>query len=78
MRVIQTELPEHEYLLLARFARENGKTIGEVVRELVRDLILPDTVRACDPIFHEPPVGTRRGTNDTTSIDHDRVLREGR
>ena len=76
MHVIQTEVSEREYVLLARYAQENGKTIGEVVRGLVRDLVLPDRVRASDPIFRESPVGTRLGTKDTTSTDHDMVLRD--
>jgi hypothetical protein len=74
MRVIQTELSEPEHTLLARYARNNGKTIKEVVRELVRGLVFADRVRASDPIFSKPPVGSKRGLKDTTSADHDKVL----
>jgi len=74
MRIIQTELSEPEHALLARYARDNGKTIKEVVRELVRGLVLSDRVHASDPVFSEPPVGTKRGTKETTSADHDKVL----
>ena len=74
MRVIQTELSKHEHALLVRYARENGKTIQEVVRELMRGLVLSDRVRAGDPVFSEPPVGAKRGIKDTTSTDHDKVL----
>ncbi len=74
MRVIKTELSEPEHAMLARYARDNGKSIKEVVRELVRDLVLSDRVRADDPVFSAPPVGTKRGARDRTSTDHDKVL----
>ncbi len=77
MRVIQTELTEPEHALLARYARDKGKTIKEVVRELVRGLVLSDRVRADDPVFSEPPVGKRRG-KESTSTDHDRLLYGGK
>ena len=78
MRVIQTELSEPEHSLLARYARDQGKTIKEILRELVRNLVLSDRVRAADPIFSEPPVGVKRGVRDTTSSDHDKVLYGGK
>ena len=74
MRVIQTELSEPEHALLARYARDKGKTIKEIVRELVRGLVLSDRVRSSDPVFSEPPVGAKRGVRDTTSTDHDKIL----
>jgi hypothetical protein len=74
MRVIQIELTEPEHALLTRYARENGKTKKEVVRELVRGLVLSDRVRSGDTLFSEPPVGAKRGIKDTTSTDHDKVL----
>jgi hypothetical protein len=78
MRIIQTDLSETEHALLTRYARDNGKTIQEVVRELVRDLALPDRVRAGDPVFSEPTVGRKRGTKETMSTNHDKVLYEGK
>ena len=78
MHVIQTELSDPEHSLLARYARDQGKTIKEVLRELVRSLVLSDRVRPTDPIFSKPPVGAKRGLKDTTSSDHDRVLYGGK
>ena len=78
MRVIQTELSEPEHALLARYARDNGKTIKEVVRELVRGLVLSERVRASDPVFSEPPVGVKKGVKESTSADHDKVLYGGK
>ncbi len=78
MRVIQTELSEPEHALISRYARDNGKTIKEVMRELVRDLVLSDRVRVSDPIFSQPPVGIRRGVKEAISRDHDKVLYGGK
>ncbi len=74
MRVIQTELSETEHAMLARYARDKGKTIEEVVRELVRGLVLSDRVHSSDPVFSEPRVGAKRGVRDKTSTDHDKIL----
>ncbi len=77
MRIVQTELTEPEHALLTSYARGKGKTIKEVVRDLVREFVLSDRVHSGDPVFSEPPVGARRGVKDVTSVEHDRVLYGG-
>jgi len=74
MKVVQTELNDAEYKLLADYARKRGKTIKEAIREATLNLILSDTVHPDDPLFTEPHLVKGTGKKERTSVEHDKLL----
>jgi len=77
MKVVQTELNEAEYKLLADYARKKGSTIKEALREAALNLVLSDTVHSDDPLFTEPHLVKGAGKKERTSVEHDKVLYGG-
>ena len=74
MPMVQTELTPPEHELLSRYARSHGLSVKDVVRDLVRGLVMPDTVAKDDPLLTGPPSLPRRGRQHANSEDHDQVL----
>ena len=74
MALVQAEVPDSEYDLLRRRAREEGKPIKLVVREALRAHLLPDTVDPDDPIFHVFPLVKGKGRRHSASTEHDDLL----
>jgi len=74
MKVVQTELNEVEYRLLADYARKRGRTIKEALREAALRLVTSDAVNPDDPLFTEPPSAKATGRRERTSTEHDRLL----
>ena len=62
MKVVQTELSESEYALLAEYARHRSETIKTVVREAIRRLAISEEVYPQDPIFKMGPLVKRAGS----------------
>src|SRR5437016_222195 len=60
MKVVQTQLSETEYRLLAAYAAARKKTIKEVAREAIRQAILRDEVDPDDPIFRAFPLTQKK------------------
>ncbi len=71
MTVVQTQLPELEYELLRRRARESHRPIQDVVREAIRAHVLADTVDPSEPIFRElaKPSGPRGKDRSAEHVD---------
>lgn len=74
MKTVQTELSEAEHRLLEAYAKRQSRTISEVVREAILNLVLEDRAYEDDPIFREPPVFKARVVKEHTSVAHDRYL----
>lgn len=72
MKVVQTQLSETEYRILAAYAAARKKTIKDVAREAIRDTILPDVVDPDDPIFRAFPLTRKKGriTDGSERVDH--------
>jgi len=78
MKLIQARIPEAEYEILRRRARQQEKTMQEVIREALRAHLLPDTVDPTDPIFTELPVfHSKGGRRVRASERHDKILYGG-
>lgn len=60
MKVVQTEVSETEYSLLAAYAKLHGKTLKDAVREAIRNLTLRDEVDPEDPIFRAFPLTKKK------------------
>lgn len=73
MKVVQTTVTEAEHRLLEEFAKENSKTMKEVLRMAIRRILEADVNRN-DPIFTEPPAAKKTGKRDDGSEEHDRHL----
>ncbi|MDG6951335.1 MAG: hypothetical protein JRN16_06535 [Nitrososphaerota archaeon] len=73
MKVVQTTLTEEEHKLLEEYARRKSKSIKEVVREAVRNVV-EGRVVPNDPVFSIPPASKRTGKRDNGSVEHDRYL----
>ena len=73
MRVVQTTLTEEEHKLLEEYARRKSKSIKEVVREAVRNVVEGEVV-SDDPIFSRPPASSKTGKHDAGSVEHDQYL----
>lgn len=59
-KVVQTQLTNTEYALLAEYAGRHGMTIKEATRTAIRKLTLKDEVDPDDPLFKIFPL-TRKG-----------------
>ena len=57
-KVVQTELPEDEYALLKKTAKEKNLSIKDGVREAVRQWIETQIPLSEDPLFKLKPVKT--------------------
>jgi hypothetical protein len=67
---VQTELPEEEYRLLVKTAKEKNITIKQGVREAVRQWIETSITLAEDPLFELKPVKTGVRT-DSSKLDEE-------
>ena len=67
-RVVQTELPENEYDLLKKTAKEKKLTLKEGVREAVRQWIETQIPLEEDPLFKLRPIKTGVKT-DSAHLD---------
>ena len=67
-KVVQTELPEDEYKLLKKTAKEKKLTLKEGVREAVRQWIETQIPLEEDPLFTLRPQKTGVKT-DSASLD---------
>lgn len=67
---VQTELPEEEYRLLVKAAKEKNITIKEGVREAVRQWIETRIPLSEDPLFELKPVKTGVRT-DSSRLDEE-------
>ncbi len=60
MKVVQTEVSETEYSLLATYARTHKTTIKGAVREAIKKIALRDEIDPNDPIFKAFPLAKKR------------------
>jgi hypothetical protein len=67
---VQTELPEEEYRLLVKAAKEKNISIKEGVREAVRQWIETSIPLSEDPLFELKPVKTGVKT-DSSRLDEE-------
>jgi hypothetical protein len=74
MKLIQTRVPEAEYDLLRRKAREEGKTMQEWIRVAIRARLLPDEVDPSDRLFTAFPLVRRKGPKVDVAERHDEIL----
>lgn len=74
MRVVQTQVTDTEYALLAAYARSRGTTIKEAVREAIRAVAARDAVEPGDPFFKAFPVTKKKGRHPDASENPDRYL----
>lgn len=74
MKLIQARVPDAEYQLLRRQARAEGKAMQEVVREALRERLLPDEVDPTDPLFRLFPLTSPTGKRHRRSEEHDDYL----
>lgn len=74
MRVVQTQLTDTEYALLAAYARARSTTIKDAVREAIRTVAARDSVDPDDPFFRAFPVTRKKGRHPDASENHDRYL----
>ncbi len=74
MKVVQTEVSETEYTLLAGYAKTHKTTIKEAVREAIRKLAFRDEVDPNDPIFKAFPLAKKRGRITDASEKSDYYL----
>ncbi len=58
---------------MEEYARRKSKSIKEVVREAVRNVV-EGRVVPNDPVFSIPPASKRTGKRDNGSVEHDRYL----
>ncbi len=72
VKVVQTQLSETEYKLLAAYAAARKKAINDVAREAIRQTILRDEVDPSDPIFRALPLTRKKGriTDGSESVDY--------
>ncbi|TLZ71527.1 MAG: hypothetical protein E6K14_07745 [Methanobacteriota archaeon] len=72
VKVVQTQLSETEYSLLAAYAAARKKTIKEVAREAIRQAVLRDEVDPSDPIFRAFPLTRKKGriTDGSERVDY--------
>lgn len=74
MKIVQTQISDSEYALLAAYAKTHRKTIKDSVREAIRKLTLRDVVDPEDPIFTMFPVTKKKGRLEDASERHDAYL----
>lgn len=61
MKVVQTQVTETEYALLAAYAKAHRTTIKDAVRDAIRRLTLRDEVQRGDPLFRLFPLSKKKG-----------------
>jgi len=74
MKVVQTQVSETEYSLLAAYARARKTTIKEAVRQAILRVTLRDDVDPDDPLFKAFPVTKKKGRHADASERHDFYL----
>jgi len=74
MKLVQTAVPDDEYILLRQRAAKEGKSMKAVTREALRAHLLPDRVSPEDPVFHAFPLIRKKGKTTWDSRDHDEIL----
>lgn len=74
MPLVQAQVPESDYELLKRRAKEEHKPMKAVIQEALRAHLMPDKVDPRDPIFHVFPLKKTRGRKHWDSRDHDELL----
>jgi len=74
MKVVQTQVTDTEYALLAAHAKARKTTIKEAVREAIRSVAARDSVDPNDPFFRAFPVTRKKGRHPDASENHDRYL----
>ena len=74
MKVVQTQVSDTEYALLASYAKSRNKTIKEAVREAIRGLAARESIDPDDPLFSAFPVRKKRGRHADASERHDHYL----
>ncbi|MDE1838051.1 MAG: ribbon-helix-helix protein, CopG family [Euryarchaeota archaeon] len=74
MRLVQARIPEADFQLLHRCAKDEGKSMQEIVREALHARLAPDAVDPNDPLFDLFPLTERRGKPHRLSEDHDDYL----
>jgi len=57
-------------------AREENKTIEELLREAVIRVLENEEIYPNDPIFTEPPIVQENKKNERTSETHDKIVYE--
>jgi len=72
-RIVQTELTDTEYALLAAYAEAHEMTIKEATRLAIRKLAIKDEVDTNDPIFKMFPLVKKSRIKDG-SERHDYYL----
>ncbi len=74
MKVVQTQVSDTEYAILAAYARARKTTIKEAVRDAIRRVTFRDAVEPNDPLFRAFPVTKKRGRHPDASERHDFYL----
>lgn len=74
MKVVQTQISDTEYAVLAEYARSHKTTIKDAVRAAIRKLTLRDQVDPESPIFKMFPLTRKKGQHDDASERHDAYL----
>ena len=74
MKVVQTQVTETEYALLAAYARSRKTTIKDAMRDAIRAVAMRDSVDPDDPLFQAFPVTKRKGRHADASERHDAYL----
>jgi len=74
MKVVQTQVNETEYGLLAAYAKARKTTIKDAVREAIRKLTLPDVVDPSDPVFAMFPLTRKKAKHADAAERHDAYL----
>jgi len=77
-KVVQTELSETEYALLAGYAKAHGATLKEALRTAVRGLTDRERVDPDDPVFTLFPLTRKPGRIRDASEHHDAYLYGGK
>lgn len=74
MKIVQTQISDTEYALLAAYAKSHKTTIKEAVREAIRKLALKDEVDSENPISKLFPLTHKKGQHADASERHDFYL----
>ncbi len=77
MKVVQTQVNETEYGLLAAYAKARKTTIKDAVREAIRKLTLADSVDPSDPVFTMFPLTRKKARHSDAAERHDAYLYGG-
>ncbi|MDE1821860.1 MAG: hypothetical protein KGJ23_12380 [Euryarchaeota archaeon] len=74
MKLVRAQLPEGEFALPTRKAKQERKTVRQYVREALRAKMLLDKVDPKDPIWTAFPLVRSTGRVDDAAENHDRYL----